>query len=364
MNMSESNSSETIAFRRPIGRGRGNINHVTIEMPSRTDQEPTFSGFGNVISRNSIGNQQIDSNQFASNSIGDRVELSPSAARNRSVLDSSDKRLQTSCTKQGIEFLWPSPNETSEQETGRRERMRRLLLQKRNDARPSNARRNLLSEFANPDPQPRECNQNSGTNVTNINQMTSSQSTRNNIQERVPVQLETVNDTQPAIINFNNVTQRRRNRMNFPARQAEMILRGQMIVQEHSCGARLTEQGVPTNQCRYCSALLWPGETTGMCCNNGKTQLELFPVPPQYIQDLWQRNSDDARLFRQYARVFNNALAIASQKVTEVRPPGGGWAPSVVIQGKVHQYVGSITADTGQTPMLVLLIDVLNPLYK
>ena len=44
----------------------------TIEMPSRTDQEPTFSGFGNVVSRNSIGNQQIDCNQFASNSIGDR----------------------------------------------------------------------------------------------------------------------------------------------------------------------------------------------------------------------------------------------------------------------------------------------------
>ena len=43
-------------------------------------------------------------------------------------------------------------------------------------------------------------------------------------------------------------------------------------------------------------------------------------------------------------------MAIASQKINEVRPPGGGWAPSVVIQGKVHYFVGPLHATPGQIP--------------
>ena len=42
---------------------------------------------------------------------------------------------------------------------------------------------------------------------------------------------------------------------------------------------------------------------------------------------------------RATARWSNNALAIASLKVYEIRRPGGGWAPSVLIQGKVHTFL-------------------------
>ena len=38
---------------------------------------------------------------------------------------------------------------------------------------------------------------------------------------------------------------------------------------------------------------------------------------------------------RATARWSNNALAIASLKINEIRRPGGGWAPSVLIQGKL-----------------------------
>ncbi len=123
-----------------------------------------------------------------------------------------------------------------------------------------------------------------------------------------------------------------------------------MIIAEHSCGSRVTIEGNASNQCVYCHAKLWPSELPSIFCNNGKTKLQYFPEPPEYLKNLWQSNKEEPRIFRQHIRVLNNALALASQKVHEVRPHGGGWAPSVVIQGKVNQFVGPINAEICEQP--------------
>ncbi len=50
---------------------------------------------------------------------------------------------------------------------------------------------------------------------------------------------------------------------------------------------------------------------------------------------------------------LNNAMELAYQKVLmprELRPPGGGFSPSVVIQGKVHNFVGPLRTTPGIIP--------------
>ena len=110
--------------------------------------------------------------------------------------------------------------------------------------------------------------------------------------------------------------------------------------------SHLTPDGFPIRQCPFCPALMWPNELGSICWSNGKINLPLYPQPPDFLQEIWQSDSADAVIFRKHCRVLNNALAIASLKINEIRRPGGGWAPSVVIQGKVHYFIGPLRAGT------------------
>jgi hypothetical protein len=87
-----------------------------------------------------------------------------------------------------------------------------------------------------------------------------------------------------------------------------------------------------------------------MCCNNGKIRTAIFPEPPNEIKDLWLGTSEESRIFRENSRILNNALAFASQKVTEIRPQGGVYSPIVVLQGKVHTFVGPLQAKPKSNP--------------
>ena len=40
--------------------------------------------------------------------------------------------------------------------------------------------------------------------------------------------------------------------------------------------------------CDYCDALLWPGETSSLCCNHGKTVLPPLPTLPPRLERLFQ----------------------------------------------------------------------------
>jgi len=179
----------------------------------------------------------------------------------------------------------------------------------------------------------------------------------NNAQRNVDVTMSQPQDEEQSNISIppqppveNILSQQIRNRTRFLGRAAKRVLSCNQIVKEHSAGSRFSPDGFPLRQCPFCSALMWPNELGSICCSNGKINLPLYPQPPDFLQELWLSDSAEAVIFRKHCRVLNNALAIASQKINEVRPPGGGWAPSVVIQGKVHYFIGPLHATPEQIP--------------
>ena len=103
------------------------------------------------------------------------------------------------------------------------------------------------------------------------------------------------------------------------------------------------------SKCVFCDALLFSGEGKDgphgkrgrYCCAEG--QVELPPAKRQATVDrLWRDDGGDGKLLRKFARQFNNALALASEMYDEVEQDGSGWAPSIVIQGKLYQQIGAL----------------------
>ena len=92
--------------------------------------------------------------------------------------------------------------------------------------------------------------------------------------------------------------------------------------------------------CVKCKAKKWKSENNSTCCNDGAVQLD--PLPP-LLQTLRTANTEEAKLFRDNFRRFNNALALPSLKA-EVRK-FSGYSPSVVLEGKVHILHGPLIQD-------------------
>ena len=106
--------------------------------------------------------------------------------------------------------------------------------------------------------------------------------------------------------------------------------------------------------CQDCGAFKFEKETGSTCCNNGKVRLNPFHRPPDQINKLWHDDTVEGRLFRQNARVINNAVCLTSIKV-RVRNFAGGFTPCVVFQGKVNYLAGPLQAADGERPCFVQL---------
>ena len=138
----------------------------------------------------------------------------------------------------------------------------------------------------------------------------------------------------------------------YAGRNAQKVLYGEQIVPE----LKDTDDkiGSMIHVCSHCSALKWNKETSTLCCTNGKISLTPFPSPPDYLQNLWTADTAEARLFRENARSFNNALALSSIVVTE-RKFESNYSPSVVFEGKVCQMYGPLEADKNEVPRFAQL---------
>ena len=110
--------------------------------------------------------------------------------------------------------------------------------------------------------------------------------------------------------------------------------------------------GTMTQKCKHCGALKFPKETPSSCCLNGKIPLMPFPRPPPKILELWTGTNEKSSLFRQNARIVNNAVCLTSLEVQERR---NGYTPSVIFQGKVHHRVGPLLPDQGDKPRFAQL---------
>ena len=106
--------------------------------------------------------------------------------------------------------------------------------------------------------------------------------------------------------------------------------------------------------CQYCGAFKFKKETGTTCCSNGKVYIDPLPQPPELINKLWHENTPEGRLFRQNARSINNAVCLTSIKGKQ-KLFGGGFAPSVIYEGKVTYLVGPLQAAEGEKPCFAQL---------
>ena len=84
----------------------------------------------------------------------------------------------------------------------------------------------------------------------------------------------------------------------------------------------------------------------GLCCARGK--VDLPPVArDETIELLWE-DATSRKMMTKHARQLNNALALASSPAKKAAVPGSDWNPSVVIQGKLHHYIGPLNAADGE----------------
>ena len=103
--------------------------------------------------------------------------------------------------------------------------------------------------------------------------------------------------------------------------------------------------------------MLWKGEDKrkAMCCRDGaSTTINIQPVPPEgsnrrVINDLLMDDGDDGKVLRKFSIASNNAFAFTSQTMQAKEVPGGGWKPTVVIQGGCYHQIGPIVPQEGST---------------
>ena len=127
------------------------------------------------------------------------------------------------------------------------------------------------------------------------------------------------------------------------ARHPEEVLSGAQAVAVDSIGAM-------DRECARCGALRWRCERDSLCCAGGTVALDPLPAPPPLLRRLWTDDGVEARTFRKFARHLNSALALSSLSASEVEPPTGGYAPCLVIQGRLYQRLGPMEAPPGRQP--------------
>ena len=133
----------------------------------------------------------------------------------------------------------------------------------------------------------------------------------------------------------------------FAARRPALVLSGAQLVDADDIGGLRLDR-----PCAKCGAVRWAGECDTLCCAGGTVRLDPLPAPPPLLRHLWTDDGVEARTFRQFSRHLNSALALSSLSVREVPPPAGtgGYAPCMVVQGRVYQRLGPVQARPDQVP--------------
>ena len=119
--------------------------------------------------------------------------------------------------------------------------------------------------------------------------------------------------------------------------------------------------------CTHCGAFLFPAEAKAtkvrgrfntkweggnLCCSQGR--LSLQPIRRDATLEAIFADPLKRKFLLDYPRQFNNALALASAVAkcplgSKPLPGGGNWCPTVLIEGKLHQYLSPLQPSDGQT---------------
>ena len=155
---------------------------------------------------------------------------------------------------------------------------------------------------------------------------------------------ETPEDTEARLAakRLKNTKYRQTAATHLAARKTFDIIAGLQLVDKCDIGSLQSEDGKPQKVCQHCHAMKWKGEPPRTCCSGGSVDLPAFPEHPQAIQQLWEGQAGQAKLLKKHSRTLNNALALACMQTKTPDVPGGGWTPSVVIQGRVFVGMGPL----------------------
>ncbi|KAF8787007.1 hypothetical protein HNY73_008646 [Argiope bruennichi] len=111
----------------------------------------------------------------------------------------------------------------------------------------------------------------------------------------------------------------------------------------------LIEIGRMVIECSFCKALKWKGESSSMCCNNGKIQIPLLQTPPEPLLTLLSTDSPDAINFQTNIRRYNSCFQMTSfgsgREIREL-----GFMPTFKVQGQVYHRIGSLQPQPNEEP--------------
>ena len=65
-------------------------------------------------------------------------------------------------------------------------------------------------------------------------------------------------------------------------------------------------------ECRFCIALKWKEEASGMCCSGGKVAIPSIDEPIEPLKELFSNETEESRRFLKNIRKYNTCLHITS----------------------------------------------------
>jgi hypothetical protein len=105
--------------------------------------------------------------------------------------------------------------------------------------------------------------------------------------------------------------------------------------------------------CVFCSSRNYADEPKGICCREGKVKLPELNDPPSELVQLYTLDRQDrnsaASFFVKHSITFNHAFAMVSVSMPTPRMLRNSYAPTVVVQGEVRRWLGTLEPP-GATP--------------
>ncbi|UYV76088.1 hypothetical protein LAZ67_13002495 [Cordylochernes scorpioides] len=99
--------------------------------------------------------------------------------------------------------------------------------------------------------------------------------------------------------------------------------------------------------CRFCGALRWKDESSGMCCSNGKVRLPLIDLPPEPLRSLLSGKNSDSVHFLRNIRKYNSCFQMTSFGA-ENQTHSVTFPTTFSIQGQVYHRIGSLMPSENQ----------------
>lgn len=105
------------------------------------------------------------------------------------------------------------------------------------------------------------------------------------------------------------------------------------------------------NICHHCEALLFHGETSQVCCRNGRTKLDSISAPIEF-QLLFGVENEEGRHFRHYIRAYNHVFSFTSMGVHMDETLGTGVSGIYTFraQGNIYHSIGSLLPHENNRP--------------